>query len=128
VSELGILGVRHVEVVLDDELVEDVLGHLAMDRQVVLAAGELGDGATAGHDGKAGHATDRERLDVVRAEHQDHVRLALVERLAELLDRGLRLIELLRILVRWPREQVRRVARAECCNDLAHEVLLELTD
>ena len=50
VAELGVLRVGDVEVVVDDQLVQDVLGHLAVDRQVVLAAGELRDGAAAGDD------------------------------------------------------------------------------
>ena len=125
VAELGVLGVGHVEVVVDDQLVEDVLGHLAMDRQVVLASGELGDGAVAGDDGERRDAGHRERLDVIGAEEQD--RRPAWSRRAPCRARFIAaagLIELLRILVRRPREHVRRVARADCCNDFTHCCLL----
>ena len=91
-----------------------------MDRQVVLASGELRDRAVARYDGERRHAAHRERLDVVGAEEQDGIRLGLVEHLAELVHRRAGLFELIRIFIRWPREHVRRVARADCCNNLAH--------
>ena len=119
-TELGVLGIRHVEVVIDDELVEDVFGELAVNRQVVLAPGELRHRAVAGDDGKRRHAADREGLDVVGAEEQDRVRLGLVEDLAELVHRPAGLLELVRILVRRPREHVRRVARSDGGNNLTH--------
>ena len=119
-TELGILRVGHVEVVIGDELVEDVLCHLAMDRQIVLAAGELGDRAIARHDCERWHAAHGEGLHVIGAEEEDRVRLGLVENFAELLHRRAGLLELIRILIRWPCEHVRGVARADCCNDLAH--------
>src|SRR5688572_12949977 len=124
VAELRVLGICHVEVVIHDQLVEDVLRHLAMDRQVVLAAGELGDGAAAGDDREAGDAGDGEGLDVVGAEHQDDVGLALVQRLAQFLDRRGGLIELLGVLVRRPGKQIRSMAGAQCGNDLTHCSLL----
>ena len=119
-AELGIFRVRHVEVVIGHELVEDVFSDLAMDRQVVLASRELGDRPVAGHNGKRRNAAHRERLHVIGAEEQDDVRLGLVEDFAELLHRRTSLLELIRIFIRWPREHVRRVARADCSNDLAH--------
>ena len=121
-AELGIFRVRDVEVVVDDQLVEDVLGHLAMDRQVVLAAGELGDGPVPRDDRKTRDARDRKRFDVIGAEEQDRIRLGLVEDLAELLHPGAGLIELLRVLVGRPREHVRRMARADGRNDFTHGI------
>jgi hypothetical protein len=120
VTQLGILGVGHVEVVVDDQLVEDVFGELAVNRQIVLASGELRDGAIAGNDRKRRHAADRERFDVVSTEEQNRVRLGLIEHLAELVHRPAGLLELIRILVRRPREHVRRVARPDGGNDLTH--------
>ena len=72
------------KLVLDDQLVQQVLGHLAMDRQLVFAPGEFRDGAAAGDDRERRNAGDRERLDVIAAEKHDHVGLGLVEHLAEL--------------------------------------------
>src|SRR2546422_5683823 len=46
---------------------------LAVDRQVVLPAGELGDGAVPRHDRETRHACHRERLDVIGAEKEDRV-------------------------------------------------------
>ena len=124
VAELGILRVGDVETVLGDQLVEDVLGHLAVDGQVVLAARELRDGAIAGDDGKRRHARHREGFDVVGAEEEDDVGLGLVEHLAELVHGPAGLLQLFRVFVRRPREHVGRVTGADGCDDLSHAVAL----
>ena len=123
VPQLGVFGIRHVEAVVDDELVEDVLGHLAVDREVVLAAGKLGDGAIARDDRKRRDTRDRKRFHVIGPEKQNGIRLRLVENRAELLHAGAGLIELLGVLVWRPREHVRGVAGADGSNDFAHDSL-----
>jgi len=91
-----------------------------MDGHIVLSTRELGDGAAAGDDRERRHAGDRKRLDVIAAEKHDHVRLGLVEDLAKLPHAGRGRVELLRILIRRTREQVRRVTRADGRNDFTH--------
>ena len=119
-SQLGVLRVGNVEVLLDDQLVQQVFGHLAMDRHVVLAAREFRDGPAAGDDGECRHARDGKRLNVIAPEEHDRVRTRFVENLAQLLHRRGSLVELLRVLVGRSREQIRRVARTDCGNDLTH--------
>ena len=119
-TELGVLRVGDVEVVLDDQPVQEVFGHLAMDREVVVAPGELRDRAAAGDDRERRDAGDREGFDVVAAEKNDDVGLGLVEHLAELGHPGRRLIELLGFFIRRPREHVRRVTGADCRDYLSH--------
>ena len=74
-----------------------------------------------------GHAADRERLDVIRAEEDDDVGLGLVEHLAQLLHRRAGLIELLRVLVRRTREHVRGMARPDGRDDFSHGPYLSLS-
>ena len=123
-AELGVFRIRDVEAVIDDQLVEDVFGELAMDRQVVLAAGELGNRPIARDDREARDARHGKRLDVIGPEEQNRVGLGLVQDPAELLHVAAGLIELLRVLVRRPREHVRRVARADGGYDFSHTCLL----
>jgi hypothetical protein len=120
VAELGVFGIRHVEAVVDDELVEDVLGQVAVNRQGVLAAGKLRDGIVAGDDRKRRDTRHRERFDVIGAEKENGIRLRLVEDLAELLHADPGLIELLRVLVGRPGEHVRGMTGADGSNDFAH--------
>ena len=122
-AELGIFRVGDVEVVLDHQLVEDVFGQVAMNRQIVLAAREPGNRPVTRHDRKTGHAGDREGFDMIGAEKQDGIRLGLVENLAELAHAVAGLIELLRVLVGRPREHVRGVARTDGSDDFTHGVL-----
>src|SRR5262245_51712081 len=95
-----------------------------MNRQVVLASGEAGDGAAPCDDGERRNAGDRKRLDVVASEKQNDIRLGLIEHLAQLLHTRTGLVELLRVLVRRTRKHVRCMTGADGGNDFTHGWLL----
>ena len=120
VPELGVFRIGNVEAVIDDQLVEDVLGHLAMDRHDALASRKPRHGVAAGDDREGRHAADREGLDVIRAQEQNDVGLGLVEHLAQLLHGRASLIQLLRILVGRTREHVRGMTRTDRRYDFSH--------
>ena len=102
---------------------QDVFGHPAMDRQLVLAARELRVRRVAGDNRERRHAGHRERLDVIGAEEDDDVRLGFVEDLAELVHRPPGLIELLGVLVGRTSKHVWRMARADSGNNFTHGLL-----
>jgi hypothetical protein len=120
VPELGVFRVRHVEVLLGHELRQDVFRHLAVVPQDDLPPREPRRRLAAGNDAEGRDARGRKRLDVIAPEKQDDVGLGFVEHGPELAHGRRGLFELLRVLVRRVREQIRRMASADGGNDFTH--------
>ncbi len=112
----------HIEIRLYHSL-KQVLGGVAMDREIVISPCVSCPCATAGQHGEGRDAVQRERLKVVHAEKDQYVGAGLVEHLAQSTHRCDACIELNWVFPRWISKQLRRVASRQCSNDFPHDFL-----
>src|SRR5690242_2471778 len=93
-----------------------------MNRKIVIPAGEGCDSAAAGDYRKSRDTGERERLEMIAAEEYYRVGFCFIEKLAEFPHCINRAVELLRILIRRTREELRCVAGSKCGDNLTHRI------
>ena len=118
-SEYGVLGVRDIEALVD-QLVEKILGHFCMDRQIVISARKLCNRPGSPDEGESGDTVHRKRFQVIAAKKDDDLGLGFIQDFSKLTHRRDTSIQHFGLFIRRPDDQLWRVNRAECSNNFAH--------
>ena len=118
-SEDSVLRIRHVEVFIH-QFVEQVLSKSLVNREIVRLAGKFRAGPLARHDCEGRDGAQKKRFHVVVANHDGHIRLGLVQVLAQKAHgRDVR-VKLSEVFTRRPDKKLWCVYRSECRYDFPH--------
>ena len=119
VAQDGILRIRQIKAVVH-QLVEQILGQALMDGEIVVAACKLGNRPFTGKNGKRRNGGQKKCLQMVVANDDDSIGLALCEILTQLAHRGNIRVQLRGIFTGWPHEELRRVYGRHGSYDFSH--------
>jgi len=115
----SVLGIRNVKAI-KNELFQQIFGKLAMVWQIVFMPAVLGQDAISTDDRERRNAGHAECVEVIAAKEKNGVGFGFIQEFSKLshgADAGFRLLD---NFIRRPRQKMRRMTHAKCCNDFTH--------